>query len=76
MANNNVYSRSNVRGSASMWTPLPNTFDKHISIVDLGNELVCDGINDFKTTYMEKRIWNPQKNIMTAPLYTDCNYVE
>ena len=76
MANIKVYSRSNVTGTPSLWRPLPNNFQKDITIGQLGAELVCDDQNDFQTTYMTNRIWNPAISAIISPPYVQCDYVE
>jgi hypothetical protein len=76
MANVKVYSQSNVAGNPSIWRPKPNNIPKNIKVKELGAEAVCDGVNDFRTTYMVKRVWDAQLGVMTAPVYVTCNYVE
>jgi hypothetical protein len=76
MANVKVYSRSNVSGNPFLWQPLPNRVSKNIPISELGKENICDNNNDFKTTYMTKRIWIAQTGVWSSPPYVQCNYVE
>ena len=78
MAKSRVFSRSNVVGNPYLWRPnLSNKNHlKEIPIGLVGTELTCDGINDFKTTYMTKRVWVAETGMWSAPLYVLCNYVE
>ena len=79
MANIRVYSRSNVSGDPYLWRPTPNQPNKEVpqtNIAEKTSESGCDGVNDFVTTYVAKRIWITQTGIWLAPLYVQCNYVE
>lgn len=73
-----VYSRSNVSGSPYLWRPTAKITQKEISTETIAESTtsLCDGINDFATTYVAKRIWVTQTGIWKAPLYVQCNYVE
>jgi hypothetical protein len=73
-----VYSRSNVSGDPYLWRPSPNMQKKEIPLEKLGEQTTayCDGVNDFLTTYVAKRIWVTQTGIWLAPLYVQCFYVE
>lgn len=78
MAKPSVYSRSNVVGDPYLWRPSPNNFQKtrEVPVEELTKELTCDGVNDFITTYVAKRIWIAQTGMWSAPLYVQCFYVE
>jgi len=78
MANKKVFSQSNVTGNPFLWLPSGNISPKELPLENLGytTGLVCDGVNDFITTYMAKRVWITEDGIWLAPLYVDCSYVE
>jgi hypothetical protein len=79
MANIRVYSRSNVSGNPYLWRPQANIPNKEIPLTDIAEKSAqsgCDGINDYVTTYVSKRIWVAQTGIWLSPLYVQCSYVE
>ena len=76
MAQVKVYSRSNVTGNPYLWRPQTNIFKKEHPAGELGAELICDNENDFRTTYMVKRVWDNVAGVMTAPVYVVCDYVQ
>lgn len=77
MANIRVFSRSNVTGNPYLWRPTPSNYNQKTPAAGtLTQELTCDSVNDFKTTYVTKRIWIVQSGSWSAPLYVKCNYVE
>jgi len=73
-----VYSRSNVSGNPYLWRPAANVSHKEVPTEKMANTTTttCDGVNDFTTTYVAKRIWVTQTGIWLAPLYVQCAYVE
>ena len=80
MANRNgirTYSQSNVTGDPYLWRPSASDYRKiqEVPLEQLANERICDGVNDFKTTYVAKRIWVVQTGVWMAPLYVQCDYV-
>lgn len=78
MAKITVYSRSNVTGNPYLWRPNGNIVkkDKEVPLKELNKEHYCDGVNDFLTTYVSKRVWVVQSGSWEAPLYVQCYYVE
>lgn len=68
--------RSRVTGSKLTWSPTPNRLSKNVSGVRVQPESICDGVNDFKTTYVQERVFNKGTQTWEAPLYVECNYVE
>lgn len=79
MANIKVYSRSNVAGDPYLWRPPSNMQKKEVPTAEIGvpsSENTCDGVNDYLTTYVTKRIWVAQTGVWLAPLYVQCFYVQ
>jgi hypothetical protein len=73
-----VYSRSNVSGNPYLWRPAANVSHKETPVENMAvtTTTTCDGVNDFVTTYVAKRIWVTQTGVWLAPLYVQCAYVE
>lgn len=78
MTNIRTFSRSNVVGDPYLWRPNANILKKTATSEGLGinKSADCDGVNDFITTYVAKRIWVAESGIWLAPLYVQCDYVE
>lgn len=72
-----TYSQSNIGGDPYLWRPSPADYRKiqEVPLQQLASERTCDGVNDFETTYVSKRIWVVQTGVWLAPLYVQCDYV-
>ncbi len=67
--------RSKVTRSNQTWTPSTNRLAKNVSGVRIDPESICDGDNDFKTTYVQDRVFNNGTQMWESPTYVECNYV-